>query len=272
MKAVPSNRSVDNANLVSHMPLWMIIPSFHPLIGGEQLQLRELSKAHIAQGWHLQVLTRRNTSGHLDGLSGRDVVEGIPVTRVYSRGVGKLGSILFLLGSLWHLLRQGRGAIYQAHFQGTEGWVAVIASRLLGGRSILKLGTGRYGYEAYLSSWLARWQFTRLLRLAHKIVVVNREVERLLIELGASAWQVVLIPNGVDTNYFFPPSPEKRVTSRRLIMVEGYSTIVLFVGRLVSDKGLDILPHAWAELPADVRAATLLVLVGDGEDRKCCWA
>lgn len=229
--------------------LWHIIPTFHPVLGGAEVQVKVLSKAFIANGRPVRVVTRRHGYPHSRDLPGSDVVEGIPVTRVYSRGVGKLGALLYMLGSFWQLLRHGRGAIYHAHDIGSAGWIAVIASRLLGGRSVIKLRSGRYGYEKRLSSGLARWLFSRLLHLADKVVVVNREVEQLVTELGVPSGQVVLIPNGVDTDYFCPPSAEEKLASRERLELPADKTLVIFVGRLVPVKGLDVLLRAWALLP-----------------------
>ena len=60
MKGTPTEDSAAGANAVPQMPmLWMIVPSFHPLIGGAEIQVKELSKAYLAEGWDVRVLTRR---------------------------------------------------------------------------------------------------------------------------------------------------------------------------------------------------------------------
>ena len=248
--------------------LWLIIPSFYPIVGGTQTQVKDLAKAFIGAGRLVRVLTRRNIYGRVERLAGSEVVEGIPVTRVYSRGAGKTGAAIYLLGSLWQLLRHGRGGIYHAHDIGADAWVAVIASRLFGGRVVIKLRTGVRGYELRLSSHLARWLFLRQLRLADKIVVLSKEVERLVMDLGLSRQQVVLIPNGVDTNYFRPPSSEEKATSRDRIDIAAGKTLALFVGRLDPAKGVDVLLRAWGQLPQGLRSGSLLLLVGEGAERQ----
>lgn len=269
MKATTTEDTAAGANAVPQMPiLWMIIPSFHPMIGGAEIQVKELSKAYLAEGWDVRVLTRRNSNRRFGGLARSEVVEGIPVTRVYSRGVAKTGAALYLLGSIWQLMRHGRGGIYHAHDIGADAWVAVIATRLFGGRSIIKMRTGVRGYEQRLTSWLARWLFPRLLRLADKVVVVNKEVERMVLDLGVSPQQVVLIPNGLDTDYFRPPSAEERAASRDTIGIAAGKTLALYVGRLEPDKGVDVLVGAWEQLPEGVSSGTMLLLVGDGAERE----
>ena len=113
----------------------MIISNFYPVTGGSEISAQRFSQKLTEEyGWPMQVLTRRHGSGR-HGLPTRDVVGGIPVTRVWSRG-SKVGSLLYLLGGLWHLLRRGRGGIYHAHDMAVSPWIAIIAGYLLGGCSL----------------------------------------------------------------------------------------------------------------------------------------
>ena len=249
--------------------IWMIIPTFYPVIGGAQSQVYRVSKALMANGWPVQVLTRRHGyAGLHEGLTAVDQVDSIPVIRLYSRGPAKIGSLLYVLGGLWHLLRHGRRGIYHAHALGASGWLAVAARYLLGGRCIIKLRTGRSGYEKHCSSGLARWQFSTLLRLADCIVVVNREVERFVLALGIPATRVVRIPNAVETSQFYPASGAEEMATRRRLDLPAGKTIVLYVGRLEPVKGLDILLRAWALLPEHVRVNALLLIVGGGPEHE----
>lgn len=246
----------------------MIISSFYPVVGGAQRQTQRESRSLIARGWSVQVLTRRHTPYlNTRGLSRTDVVDGISLTRLYSRGSLKIGALLYMLNGLWHLLRRGRRGLYHARDVGAQGWLAVIARHLLRGRCIVTLYSGRAGYEERLSSGLARWQFRRLLRLADKVVVVSSEVEEMVRELGVPERRVVQISNSIDTSYFRPAQPEEKVASRKVLQLPPDKVIALCVGRLEAVKGLDILLQAWAMLPATQRDGALLVMVGDGRQR-----
>lgn len=248
-------------------PVWMIIANFYPGIGGAERQAQRLSKALIARGWPVRVLTRQHSPALPQGLPASDVVDGIPVIRLYSRGAIKIGSLLFVLGGLWHLLRHGSRGIYHAHDIGAPSWLALVARYLLGGRCIIKLRTGCYRYEKRCSSRVARWQFCALLRLADRVVVVSREVERFVCNLGIPAARVIRIPNSVDTSLFYPISAEERIATRKQLGLPTEKTIVLYVGVLKPIKGTDILLRAWALLPVDIRTEALLLLVGDGAER-----
>ena len=245
----------------------MIVPSFSPAIGGAEVQVQRLSKELVARGWTVRVLTRRHGSALPHGLPTREVVDGIPVTRLYSCGRGKIGSLLYMLGGLWHLLRHGRRGIYHAHAIGAAGWLAVVARYLLGGRSIIKLRTGCHTYDKYLASPFRHWQFSTLLRLTDLAVVVNSEVEELVLNSGIPTTRIVRIPNAVDTTFFHPVLAGEKAAIRRQLGLPIKKTIVLFVGRLEPIKGGDVLLRAWALLPDEVRANGLLVFVGGGTEQ-----
>ncbi|MHB8670256.1 MAG: glycosyltransferase [Acidimicrobiales bacterium] len=83
------------------------------------------------------------------------------------------------------------------------------------------------------------------------VIVPSRFLARTVIELGAPASTVEIVPAGVDTSWWAPTAPPK-----------GQPT-VLFVGRLVEKKGVDTLLAAWPEVSRRAPDARLRVL-GDG--------
>ncbi len=246
---------------------WMIIPTYYPVVGGAQNQVRVLSQALIAANWSVRVLTRRHSYAHAQGLPAEAMLEGIPVARVYSRGRRGLGSLLYVLAGLSHLFRHRPGHIYHAHDIGAAAWLAIAARHLLGGRCLIKLRTGSGPYRLLLTSALARWQFLTLLRLADRVVVVNAEVEQLVRALGVPARRLVRLPNGVDTRHFQPVPPGQKPKLRAELGLAADKTVVLYVGRLEPLKGVDILLAAWARLPDAIRQKAVLVVVGDGPAR-----
>jgi glycosyltransferase involved in cell wall biosynthesis len=94
-----------------------------------------------------------------------------------------------------------------------------------------------------------------------KVVVVSDVVGKILRRWGVSSKNLSMIFNGVDIERFRTASP----TLRNEFAPEGHS-IVGFVGRLVGDKGGDLLlqavPRVLHEFPK-----TTFVLVGDGPSR-----
>ena len=242
----------------------MVISTFAPVVGGAELQAQRVSQALIAHGWATQVLTRRHSESHPLTLSSLETIEGVPVTRLYSRGGKVIGGLLYTLGGLWHLLCHGRGSIYHAHDVGASAWVAVLAGCLLGGRSVVKLRSGYAHYRKRYSRPVRHLMFSALLRLADRVVVVNEELEEMVRGMGIPGTRVVRIPNGVDTNSFYPVTVECKEATRNRLGLPSDKVICVYLGRFQRKKGVDILVRGWAVLPKDVRARALLVLVGGG--------
>lgn len=68
------------------------------------------------------------------------------------------------------------------------------------------------------------------------------------VDMGLPKERIVVIPSGVDTEYFSPsPLPDG-------------PPVALFVGRFVEKKGLDVLLAAWPSVQSQVPAASLQVL------------
>lgn len=247
---------------------WMIIPTYFPVVGGAQVQVRQLSQSLASQGWAVTVLTRQHSYAHPQGLPSGEIIAGTTVRRLDSRGGGKSGSVLFILSGLRYFLQNGRRGIYHAHDIGAAGWLAVLARFLFGGRSLVKLRTGTVAYEESLRSRLARWQFQAMLRLADRVIVVNREVRDYLQTLGIPAERVVWIPNGVDVQQFCPASPVQKAQARVQLRLGETERVVLYVGRLEHMKGVDILLRGWHELSPVQRNNSRLIIVGDGPERQ----
>ena len=104
----------------------------------------------------------------------------------------------------------------------------------------------------------------RLLRRADAFVAVASHIAREYVRGGLPASRIELIPHGVDTARFRPADPgEKRLLRDRLGLPQG-SPLVVFTGRLVRGKGVDVLIQAFAGL-VDPRWRLLLVGSGDGQ-------
>ncbi len=243
----------------------MLIPTYDPVIGGAQTQVRILSRGLRERGWDVRILTRRHLPG-VGRLQADSVLDATPVHRCWSRG-GRLGGLAFIISALFFLARKAGPAVYHAHDVGTAGWLAVAARTLFGGRAVIKLRTGRQGYEDYLSHWGNRLHFVALLRRADIVHVVNREVVAYIEALASQALPVRLLSNGVDTAHYRPPDHAERGEARARLDIDDDCLVFLFLGRLQRLKGLDVLLEAWRRFSAAAPEKTLLLVVGDGPDR-----
>ncbi len=247
--------------------VWMIIPSFYPAIGGAETQARVLAKMLKSWAVDVRILTRR-PRGTAGGQASAPDLNGVPVLRLASFKNITIDSLNFLLAGFWRLLLNGRGSIYHAHAVGSAGWLAVLAGRLLGGRSIVKLRTHPDVYEKTYASGPSRWQFERLIRMADCLLVVNNQVKNWLVNRGIPPGKILYLPNSVDTEVFSPAQPRQKEQIREELGIPADKLVVLYVGRLSEVKGVDILLGAWALLPEDLQRTTGLWIVGDGPERQ----
>lgn len=100
------------------------------------------------------------------------------------------------------------------------------------------------------------------LKAFDRVVVISESNRELLRRSGIRDARLETIPNGVDIEYFRSAHPTLRSDDAC-----GEASLVGFVGRLVPDKGGEILLRA-AQLVLRVRPNTKFVLVGDGPCRQ----
>jgi glycosyltransferase involved in cell wall biosynthesis len=102
---------------------------------------------------------------------------------------------------------------------------------------------------ARLKAWPLRVAARRQARAAVRTISLGGKLTDVIVNcLGVPREQVVVVPNGVEPSYF------------TLDAVERDPRVVLFVGRLFANKGLDVLCDAALKLPDDVR----VLIVGEG--------
>jgi glycosyltransferase involved in cell wall biosynthesis len=100
-----------------------------------------------------------------------------------------------------------------------------------------------------------------VLRNYAAVVAVSDEVKQRLLKAGVRKEKIHLVPNGIDLRPFDSATPSLRDDS-----IENSPPIVGLIGRLSSEKGVDIFLHAAAHVLAEL-PSTKFVVVGEGPDR-----
>jgi glycosyltransferase involved in cell wall biosynthesis len=103
---------------------------------------------------------------------------------------------------------------------------------------------------------LGRWVLGRACRLAFATPAAEAYVSQLL---GGYPGHACTIPNGVDTDRFHPASQQERQSARRTLGLLDDAPVVLFVGRLVEKKGVNLVIETSRQL-RDVQ----FLIIGDG--------
>jgi len=106
--------------------------------------------------------------------------------------------------------------------------------------------------SAPIGGLYTRWT----LKNCRKVVAVSSVLRQSAIELGIPSSHCVVIPNSVDTDYFFVPADQ----------LQGREQIILFVGSLIKRKGVDILLKALVKT-LRIAPEALCVIAGEGPEQ-----
>ena len=239
----------------------MAIQAFTPHVGGGELQLERLLLPLAAHGIDANVVTRA-----VPGTAPVARVRGAEVRRTRVAGESPLASVVYVASTLANLARTRRAGhgpdVVHAHGALSPATIALGATYLGAPAVVTPLGAGAPGDLARVQRKPGgRARVERLIRRAH-FVALSAELADELHTLGAPAGRVHLIPNGVDTRRFSPPSPAERRAARAALGLDPQRYYFVFVGRLHPVKAVDTLLRA---LPK-VTDGDLLV-VGDGPQR-----
>jgi glycosyltransferase involved in cell wall biosynthesis len=244
----------------------MLSQTFHPVIGGAEKQALEISRALAGRGVKVTALTRR-----LPGLPAEELVDGVLIKRLSCPGSGALNSAVFMLKSFFWLL--ANRAAYDAvhvHLASSPAVAAVLAGRLTGKRTVVKLGGGKGVDEISLSqkTFLGRLKLAFFRFASPELLVMNSEVYAWL--KGApefSGLRLRQFRNGVDTGRYTPLLYHEKISAKAAVGLDN-SGVFLFVGRLSPEKRVKELVETWAGIMSDeaVPPKIRLVIVGGGPE------
>lgn len=248
----------------------LVMASTFPRFAGDSTPpfVLRLCQAMQVAGWESVVL-----APHARGLARAEVLEGVACRRFryapegmerLAYGGGMLANVrsqrwlwlvlpFYLLGLLLAATRVVLGErieVVHAHWVIPQGFVAVLLKKLLFWRDLRVVLTA-HGSDMNslggLAGRLLRWTMCE----ADALAVVSEPLRQDALALGVPADKIVVAPMGVDTRRFCPPT---EAAAREDL---------LFVGRLVPEKGVSCLLQAFARV-AIRRPGLRLRIVGNG--------
>lgn len=101
-----------------------------------------------------------------------------------------------------------------------------------------------------------------LRRMSHTVALWPGSAKVLAERFRVPEDRISIVPNGVRTDAFSPASTGERYAARRRFGIDPKAPVVLCVGALAAEKGLDLAITAISALPE-----VTLLIVGDGPDR-----
>lgn len=241
---------------------------------------------HLAQdlirlGWEVDVL-----APHAPGARRREVLRGVPVERFRYLWPERAQTVCYRGGALVNLRKNplnklklpalvgaelvaaARRALVRpydlvhSHWILPQGFVGAAVARLKPLPHVVTVHGGDvFGLRGALLEGIKRGVLRRAAAVTVNSSCTESEVRRIAPDLRCLA----RIPMGVDTA---PADPDRlaRAAELRGSLRSGAGPLLLFVGRMVDEKGLADLLHAVALL-APTLPDTRLLAVGEGQDR-----
>ncbi len=221
---------------------------YPPVHGGIERHVAELSRRLVQRGLEVDIFSRP----HYSPAHGPTDLPGLRVVRRPSLPTKHLDAIthssLVTLEAVWHRYDL-------LHFHALGPGLLAGPARLCGRRTVLTV----HGLDWQREKWgpLARLVLRAgeeaSARWPHRTIVVSRALQEHY--RHRHGVETVCIPNGIS-----PAAPRDPVLLDEHGIVPPY---VLFVGRLVPEKGCHILVEAHRRLPEELRRRFPLVIAGD---------
>jgi glycosyltransferase involved in cell wall biosynthesis len=229
--------------------------AFLPHIGGQEIFTMRLAQGLIERGHEIAVVT----GTHTEGLAESEVLEGVRVHRFRFleaiTGAGRPGEaaiehMMDLLPRLANVKRSFRPDVVHVNFAGTTPFFHLRTSKAHDAPTLVT-------FQAALDDRfkLSKGLLAQVIQRAAQIVAVSSAAaENIAAFTGYPRDKINIITPGIPAGEF----------TARQEMSGSETPIVVFLGRLVAEKGVDVAIEAVARL----NGAARLHIIGDGPQRK----
>lgn len=247
------------------MKLCMVNGYFHPFVGGSERHMYELGK-RMARTEEISVVTSR-----LDGTEPYEEIENMRVHRLETRHY-KMPLIYpppmpvtkGVMDKLEELDREHDFDAFNLHGRWFGSYNRVVDYAAKKNKLfVLTLHNARpFGISPSVSLFGAVYESLRgkhVIKSADRLISVSEALKRDIMEYGIDGDKISVIYNGVDTGFYKPSGKSFQDKYK-----DGFDHLLVFVGRIIQQKGLndliDAMPAVLKEHPK-----TRILLVGKGK-------
>lgn len=244
----------------------MIIQRFRPYFSGQGVQTEELCRALARLGRRSVIVTAiRGRASERESRAGYDVRRVRADLLPGSSRVQSLWAPTYGVRVFDELMRMGRVDVVHVHGLHDGLYGAALYCRLR--RVPLVFGMTLMGVDDPMTALATRHWFAglrrRVYRSADRYVAMSRAFLPAFAEAGLDTARLSVIPQGVDTARFRPPTDRERGQARAALPCPPDAPLVAFLGSLIERKGLDVLLSAWRTVHTVVPGARLLLIGQD---------
>lgn len=255
--------------------------AYWPSIGGVENSLRHLAKEAVNKGIKVVVVTSDIGVEKGTALHGKRWLDGASIIRYSANPISvrwlKPLSFLFSLCTLFVAFRRVR-KVYPHAKVIARHHLSALAAIAVGFKGVKYLIPSVIKYQVSAENnskrsvlrclrmrmfeMLHTCAQRRAIRLAETFVFSNEMVRQVSLLMGKDMSHLPIVKPGVDPSRFFPIEQSERDARREELGLPKDSFLILFVGRFVAAKGVDLLIEAIALGPPGYH----VVLVGAGEE------
>jgi glycosyltransferase involved in cell wall biosynthesis len=237
-----------------------LFPHFHPVLAGAAERFRRYAPTLTRDGFQLEVITARDPST----LPATEVVDAIlPVTRMtVSPQAGQRDLTLYRAAAARLSAEPARGVV-QTIKSGRHLLPSLLKIRRSGRRLVQVCTMVEPGVEGLppvqriktrVATWLSFLPYSSIITSSTVMSDWHRQ-------FGVPAKKMHVIPNGVDTTRFRPPTDEfEKKALRESLDLPPYAMICLFAGNMIPRKRPHLLVKAWEKVRLRHPDAILLLV------------
>lgn len=229
------------------MKILIVSHYFYPHVGGIEIVAYNQAKELIKEGYTVVLVTSK-----VGLCKSEETIEGIKIIRVPAFNIlEKLLDVPFPLFSpkIFFVLKkeiQATDIVYAHGILYASSLLAIFIARIYKKTVILSEHVGFVQYKSSILNIIESIAFNTIgklnLQLSSIITALNLNVKQFLQTLTSK--KIVILPNGVDTKLFHPISKGKKIVLRKKYSLPINRMIVLFVGRFVEKKGIELIKQA----------------------------
>ncbi len=250
----------------------VVSPLYHPSLGGLGKQAKLLTERLAKEGVRAFVISRK-----MSNLPPAEYSKKVHVIRAWSLkpeiyylpGVSILNvliSLSFSISCAYNLYKK-RKEYDIVHFHGASLPLIINLPllKLLGKKVVAKIAAAGLGTEvgSFRGRFLGIGNFLAFIaKKADLFIATTNEIREGLLRDGIPSEKILRITNFIDTESFFPITRGNRGYLKKLKGLDNL-IIVLYSGRFVRRKGVEILLKAWKEASRN-RSNSKLLLLGEG--------
>ena len=221
--------------------------TYPPIMGGIETHVFEIAPRLVKAGFEISVIVGKGKNEKWF-----EVIDGVKIIRI-THSSNKYLSKLTMLPKVLNAIKKIKPDIYHAH-DATMGFAS--CTFLRDKPSIYTVHAISYSKQEWnfpISSIIKLYQTTAF-KKANIVLCVDTKTKKIIQQYRE---QVMLINNGVNLDVLSHEYECPKIYDRKKIKI-------LFIGRLVKVKGLELLFKAIQSLPKEIRKIIQIIIIGTG--------